>query len=293
MTIRALLVAARPRQWVKNLFVGAPLVFARSLLDWSLAWRAAAAVAIFCVIASSVYLWNDIVDVDKDRAHPTKRRRPIASGALPMTVARAAAASFAALGLALALALSPGYAGAAAAYLLLNVAYSLVLKRIPYVDVLVIASGFLLRVWAGAMATDVHPSPWLLLCTGLLASFLGFGKRAHELAAAGAKGAEQRSVLAAYRPEHLKAALYLTGAATVAAYFFYTLAEHTRVYFGTTKMVWTVPAVVVGIGRFLVLTSSRTKAESPTEEILRDPLFMANLAGYAVAVVVIIYYFAQ
>ena len=291
--IRPLLLAIRPRQWVKNLSVGAPLLFAKSLLERDLALRAAAAVGVFCVISSAVYLWNDLVDVEKDRAHPTKRNRPIAAGTLGMQAARAAAASLAALGLALALLVDPGFAGAGLLYLLLNVAYSLVLKRIPYVDVLVIASGFLLRVWAGAMATDVHPSPWLLLCTGLLASFLGFGKRAHELAAAGAKGAEQRSVLAAYRPEHLKAALYLTGAATVAAYFFYTLAEHTRVYFGTTKMVWTVPAVVVGIGRFLVLTSSRTKAESPTEEILRDPLFMANLAGYAVAVVVIIYYFAQ
>ena len=139
---------------MKNLFVAAPLVFAKSLLDGDLALRAAAAVGIFCVISSAVYLWNDIVDVDKDRAHPTKRKRPIASGALPMGAARAAAGSFAGLGLALAFALSQGYAAAAGAYLLLNVAYSLVLKRIPYVDVLVISSGFLLRVWSGAMAMD-------------------------------------------------------------------------------------------------------------------------------------------
>ena len=286
----ALVVALRPHQWMKNLFVGAPLLFAKSLFAPAEALRAAAAVGIFCLIASAVYLWNDLVDLDKDRTHPRKRRRPIAAGELPVPMARALAASLASLGLAFAWMLRGPFALAAGGYLGLNVAYSLRLKHVPYLDVLAIAAGFLLRVLAGALAIEVHASPYLLLCTGLLASFAGFGKRAHELASAGERGASQRAVLALYRPGHLRVALYVAGAATVAAYVAYTLSEHTRTFFHTTKMVWTVPAVLLGMGRFLVLVSQRPRAESPTEELLRDPLFMANLALWVTAVIGIIYF---
>ncbi|HEX2571157.1 MAG TPA: decaprenyl-phosphate phosphoribosyltransferase [Polyangia bacterium] len=286
----ALLVALRPQQWVKNLFVGAPLLFAKSLFAPGEARRAAAAVGIFCLIASAVYLWNDLVDLEKDRVHPRKRRRPIAAGELPVPMARVLAASLASFGLAFAWVLAGSFALAAGGYLMLNVAYSLRLKRVPYLDVLAIASGFLLRVVAGALAIEVHASPYLLLCTALLACFVGFGKRAHELASAGERGAAQRSVLALYRPGHLRVALYLTGAATVVAYVAYTLSEHTRTFFHTTKMVWTVPAIIFGMGRFLVLVSQRPRAESPTEELLRDPLFMANLGLWVAAVIGIIYF---
>jgi decaprenyl-phosphate phosphoribosyltransferase len=287
----AFVVALRPHQWTKNLFfVGAPLLFAKSLFALGDALRAAAAVGIFCLIASAVYLWNDLVDLDKDRVHPRKRRRPIAAGELPVPMARALAASLASIGLAFAWMLGGSFALAAGGYLGLNVAYSLRLKHVPYLDVLVIAAGFLLRVVSGALAIEVHASPYLLLCTGLLASFLGFGKRAHELGTAGERGVSQRSVLALYRPEHLRLALYLTGAATVVAYVAYTLSEHTRTFFHTSKMVWTVPACVLGMGRFLMLVSQRPQAESPTEEILRDPLFMANLGLWVAAVIGIIYF---
>ncbi|MSP59126.1 MAG: decaprenyl-phosphate phosphoribosyltransferase [Myxococcales bacterium] len=285
----ALLQAVRPRQWVKNLFVGAPVLFAKALTDGRAATRAAAAVAIFCLIASAVYLWNDLVDVEKDRAHPRKKNRPIASGALSMDAAKGFAAAFATVGLALGFALDWRFAAVCALYLAQSFAYSLVLKRIPYVDVMVIASGFLLRVYAGALAVGVHASPWLLLCTGLLACFLGFGKRAHELSTAGARGVEQRAVLTAYHPTLLRIALYATGAATTLAYLAYTLDEHTRTFFHTTRMVWTVPAIAIGVTRYLMLVAGRPKAESPTEEMLRDPLFLANLAVWVAAVLAIIY----
>jgi decaprenyl-phosphate phosphoribosyltransferase len=288
--LRPLVRAVRPRQWVKNLFVGAPLLFGQRLTDGPTALRAAAAVAIFCVVSSAVYLWNDLIDVEKDRAHPRKRERPIASGALPIEVARGCAGALAALGLALGFTLEWRYACAVAGYLGLNIAYTLWLKRIAFVDVLVIAAGFLLRVLSGALAIHVHASRWLLLCTALLACFLGFGKRAHELNTSGGRGAEQRSVLSSYHPSLLQVALYLSGLTTIVAYTGYTMAEHTRAFFHTDRMVWTVPAIAVGVGRYLMLVSSRPKAESPTEEMLRDPLFLANLVVWVAAVVAIIYH---
>jgi 4-hydroxybenzoate polyprenyltransferase len=289
--ILPLLRAMRPRQWVKNLFfVGAPMLFAQKLTDVPTVLRAAAGVGIFCLLSSAVYLWNDLVDIEKDRIHPKKRERPIASGALPIPVARVAAASFAAIGLALGLLLDPWFALCAAIYLAKDVAYSLVLKRIAYVDVLAITAGFILRVLAGALAVRVHPSPWLFLCTALVATYLGFGKRAHELQTSGSRGKEQRSVLSSYSPAVLRVALYLTGAATVAAYLAYTLAEHTRIFFHTERMVWTAPPIALAVGRYLRLVGTKGTAESPTEEMLRDPLFVANLAGWVALVVGIIYY---
>jgi hypothetical protein len=157
------------------------------------------------------------------------------------------------------------------------------------VDVLVIASGFLLRVLSGALAVDVYASPWLFLCTGLLASFLGFGKRAHELQVAGARSGEQRQALSAYNPDLLRWLMYATGAATVGAYLAYTLSEHTREFFHTSRMVWTVPLIAIALARFVLLVGSRPKAESPTEAMLRDPLFMATGVAWGIAVTAIIY----
>jgi decaprenyl-phosphate phosphoribosyltransferase len=287
--VGAILQAARPRQWVKNLFVAAALVFSKHLGDARQFLRALSAVAIFSVVSSGVYLWNDLVDVEKDRAHPRKRNRPIASGRLPLPAARAAAATFAAGGLACAALLDFNFALCVAAYLIINVAYSLWLKKVVYVDVLCIASGFILRVLAGGYAIDVWVTRWLVLCTGLLACFLGFGKRAHELAQAGERGHEQRPVLRGYNPTVLRWALILIGLLTFASYVMYTLAPHTVAFFGTHRMVWTAPCALIGLGRFLWLVNADPHADSPTEEMIRDVPFMLNLAVWAAAVTAIIY----
>jgi 4-hydroxybenzoate polyprenyltransferase len=247
-------------------------------------------VAIFCALSSAVYLWNDIVDVEKDRAHPLKRRRPIADGRLPLATAKVAAATLAAGGLALGYLLDSTFATAAAAYLGLNVAYSLVLKRVVYVDVLCIASGFLLRVLAGGYAIDVWVTEYLLLCTGLLATFLGFGKRAHELATSGARAAKQRPVLRGYRAGVLRWALIATGLLTFASYVLYTRAPHTVRFFGTTRMVWTAPFAAVGLTRFLWIVQDPEIADSPTEAMLRDLPFILNLVIWGAAVTGIIYF---
>jgi decaprenyl-phosphate phosphoribosyltransferase len=287
--MRALVEACRPRQWVKNLFVAAPLVFAKRLTDPHTALRALAAVALFCALSSAVYLWNDLVDVEKDRAHPFKSKRPIPSGRLPIGTARIAAALLATGALALAWLLDWRYACCVLAYAVNNVAYSLKLKHIVYVDVLSIAAGFLLRVAAGAFAVDVDASTYLFLCTGLLATYLGFGKRAHELAHAGDRAAAQRAVLESYRADVLRGALYVTALATFVCYVLYTRSEHTVRFFGTTRMLWTAPFAAFGLLRFYVLVQ-RPRGESPTEEILKDAPFMLNLLTWGAAITLIIYF---
>jgi 4-hydroxybenzoate polyprenyltransferase len=287
--MRALLQTCRPRQWVKNLFVAAPLVFSKHLGDSRELLRALAAVGLFCALSSAVYLWNDIIDRDKDRAHPLKRNRPIASGRLSVGTARIAAATLGAGSLALAWLLDSRFAVCVGAYLLNNVAYSLRLKRIVYLDVLSIAAGFLLRVVGGAYAIAVWASPYLLACTALLACYLGLGKRAHELATAGERASHQRPVLRAYRPDVLKVALYLTALATLVSYILYSRAEHTVNFFGTTRMLWTAPFPGFGLLRFYTLVQS-PRGDSPTEEMLKDVPFMLNLVAWAATITVIIYF---
>jgi decaprenyl-phosphate phosphoribosyltransferase len=288
--MRALLEACRPRQWVKNAVVAAPLVFAKQLTDPHTALRALAAVALFCALASAVYLWNDIVDVERDRAHPIKRTRPIASGRLSIAHARIASATLAAGALATSLVIDWRFAACAGAYLANNLAYSLVVKRIVYIDVLSIAAGFLLRVAGGAFAISVDASPYLLMCTGLAACYLGFGKRAHELATSGEDAARQRPVLQGYRTDVLRYALFATGLATFVCYVLYTRAEHTVLFFGTTRMIYTALFAAIGLWRFYRLVQS-PRGDSPTEEMLKDAPFMINALAWVAAICFIIYYF--
>jgi 4-hydroxybenzoate polyprenyltransferase len=276
---------------VKNLFVVAPLLFSKHLLDLDYVALSAVALALFSLLSGSVYLVNDIFDIEKDRAHPRKRLRPIPSGQLPLQVARGAAALLILVSLGVSVRLGVPFFAAAAGYLVLNLAYSLALKHLPFVDVLSIAGGFLLRVEAGALAIDVPASPWLLICTFVLACYLGFGKRTHELATAGDRASEQRAVLSRYRLGHLKAILWVLAAATVAAYVLYTVSPHTQHAFGTDRLLYTTPVAAFGVVRFLILVSTRTSGDSPTDEMLRDVPFMANLALWAAATVAIIYVF--
>jgi decaprenyl-phosphate phosphoribosyltransferase len=284
-----LLKTLRPHQWVKNLFVAAPLVFSKNLFAASQLGRAAAAVACFCVLSGAVYLLNDIVDVEKDRAHPRKRNRPIAAGQLPVGTARGAAVILATVALVGSALLAPAFLATAAAYLVLNLLYSFWLKRIPFVDVATIAIGFLLRVLAGTFAIYVAPSPWLLVCTALLASFLGFGKRTHELITAGEGAERQRAVLAGYRLRHLNLALWVLAVLTTASYVLYARAPHTVAFFGSQRMIFTTPFIAIGIWRFMYLVRTRPQAESPTEEMLRDKVFLANIFAWLVAVLAVIY----
>jgi decaprenyl-phosphate phosphoribosyltransferase len=289
---RAIWMTLRPHQWVKNLFVVAPLVFSKHLFDAAFATRTLIATLAFCAVSGAVYAFNDLRDAELDRAHPLKRHRPIASGALPEQTAMILCTVLAAAALAASAALAWPLAGVALAYLALNLGYSMGLKRIAYLDVIIIAAGFLLRVIAGGLAIDVPLSSWLIACTVLLSSMLGFGKRAHEVMLAQAAGrdpTETRSSLRGYRTSTLTWIMLLLAVATIASYALYTQDARTLAFFGTRQLVWTLPFCVLGILRYLQLALWRPRAQSPTEAILRDVLFLANLALWGLAVLAIIY----
>lgn len=289
--VAALIRTLRPQQWVKNVFVFAPLVFSRHLTDPAYVARSAIAVLAFCLLSGAVYAFNDVRDVVADRAHPKKRLRPIAAGQLSERAALTWAAGLAALALGACLVLSWQLAAFAAAYLIQNIAYSLKLKQIAFVDVGVIASGFLLRVLAGAAAIAVPASGWLLLCTALLATFLGLGKRAHELAWAARTGqtTETRAALAGYRIPVVRLAMLVLAVCTCAAYVAYTVDQRTVAFFGTERLVYSAPFVALGIVRFLFLALWWPKDESPTEAMLKDPWFLLDLALATGTILYVIY----
>lgn len=288
---RALVRTLRPRQWVKNAFVGAPLVFAHHLGDPAYVARAALAALAFCALSGAVYTFNDVRDAEADRQHPTKRHRPIAAGELSERAALAWAALLATGALAGCLALSWRLAGFAALYLVQNLFYSLGLKTIAFVDVGLIATGFLLRVIAGATAISVPASRWLLLCTALLAAFLGLGKRGHELAWASRNGRANatRAALAGYRIEVVRVAMIALGVAACAAFVAYTMSPHTIEFFGTRELVYIAPFVLIGVVRFLILSLWRAADESPTDAMLRDPWILLDLAAATATTLYVIY----
>src|SRR4051812_47227371 len=282
----------RPHQWVKNLlFVAAALVFSRHLEDPPYVLRTVLAVLAFCMLSGAVYTFNDVRDVEEDRAHPTKRNRPIASGALGERAALVSAAVLSIAALTGCAILSWKLAVVAAIYLAQNIAYSVKLKHIAFVDVLLIAAGFILRVLAGAFAIGVIASHWLLICTALLAMFLGLGKRAHELAWAERTGmtTQTRASLSGYRIPVVRAAMIVLAVLTSAAYLAYTVDTHTVAMFHTRDLPYSAPFVAIGLIRFMSLALWWPKDDPPTEAMLKDPWFLLDSVAAAATVLYIIY----
>jgi 4-hydroxybenzoate polyprenyltransferase len=286
--ITGILKSMRPHQWVKNAFVLAPVVFAGSVDDAHLVARALAAAVLFSVVSGSVYLINDVLDVEKDRAHPVKRKRPVASGAVPIPVARSASALLALTALALGFWLAPLAGACLATYLVLNLAYSVRLKHIAWLDLVIIATGFVIRVLTGGFATGIHISTWLLACTFLLAVYLGLGKRRHELRDQAA-GTTTRASLRQYTQSRVATAMAVTAAATITAYSTYTFSTHARLVFGTPWVPLTIPFIVCGIVRFYTLTGRTDTSASPTDRMVTDPLFVTNILLWGLLVIGLIY----
>jgi decaprenyl-phosphate phosphoribosyltransferase len=290
--IRGMIRTIRPHQWVKNLFVLAPIVFARELTRPTFILAALGAFAVFCLLAGAVYTLNDLVDVEADRVHPVKRHRPIASGRVPVALAKVMVGVLVASALGTALGVGVVYHRiaffvVALAYFLQNVAYSFRLKKVPYLDVGFIAFGFVLRVLAGGYATNTPISGYMIACTALLALFLGFGKRRHELA--GANAERQRAALGGYSPRVLTIALWVTGVASVGTYLAYTLDP--PAFFHNTPWLWvTTIHPLFGVVRFVELVIARPKAESPTQELLRDVPSVLNVVLWLIEVIAIIYH---
>jgi 4-hydroxybenzoate polyprenyltransferase len=278
----------RPEQWVKNAFVLAPLVFSKHLTQSEIIVSAIGAFGVFCLLAGAVYTLNDLVDVEADRVHPKKRFRPIASGRVPIPLAKVMVIVLVGVSMAAAAAIGPWqFAATALSYLVLQIAYSFKLKKVAYVDVGCIALGFVLRVLAGGYAVGVVVSWYMVACTALLALFLGFGKRRHEIG--GANAAKQRAALEQYSPTVLTTALAVTGAASVATYLAYTLDPITTAFFDSKWLFITAIHPIFGVIRFLQIVVGRPKSESPTQEMLRDTPFVLNLVLYVIEIIVIVY----
>lgn len=289
-TIRGLLECMRPAQWIKNGFVLAPLVFSANLNRPLLVWREFLAVALFCAAASGVYLWNDSVDWKSDLAHPEKRLRPIPSGRLNPWVAATFGSLLLASALLSAFLLNRTTGLLLSGYIALNFLYSFWWKHVSILDLMCIAVGFVFRVMAGASAIEVQASHWLLMCTFLLALFLGIAKRRHEVVTLERESSKHRRVLLDYELAWLDQAATLLSGATVVAYALYTVSPDTQARFGTDALIYTLPFVVFGILRYLQLTHAGGRTGNPTAALLSDRLLIGCLAGWVLTCALVIYH---
>jgi 4-hydroxybenzoate polyprenyltransferase len=288
--LTALIKTMRPRQWPKNAFILAAVVFDRqlSLSNPNALLRSLAGFALFCLLSSAVYIMNDLADVEADRAHPRKRSRPIASGRLPVKVAVAAAAVLLLIALVGAYLLSPGFLAIAAAYFLTNVAYSKWLKHIPLIDVLILASGFVLRVAGGVALIEVERfSPWLYVVTTLLALYIGFGKRRAELTLLQNGAQNHRKVLDGYNLPLLDQLITVVSSSTILTYSLYTFSAQNLPPNHT--MMLTIPFVLYGIFRYLYLIQVKQEGGAPEELLLTDRPLQITILLYGLAILLIIY----
>ncbi len=281
--VRAAVVALRPRQWLKNLLLFAGIIFAAELADRTRWLEAVAAFVAYCAASSAAYLVNDLRDADADRLHPIKRRRPIARGELRPGVAVVLVVLLGVLALGVGGALGLGSLACLLAFVALQAAYTLGLKHVVLVDVLVIAALFVIRAAAGAIAVDVKISPWLLVCTALLALFLALGKRRAELVLVGAERTPGRAVLEGYSLSLLDQLLAAVAGATIVAYTVYSITAR-----DSWALVATVPFVCFGLGRYLQLLHRHDAGEEPENVLLGDWPILATVAGWAVACAVIL-----
>ncbi len=288
---RLLLRTMRPRQWPKNVFVLAAVVFDGKLLHWPSLARSVAAFLVFCVVSSAVYIINDLADIEKDRAHPSKRLRPLASGQLSPAVAAVAAAALIALSLAVAWALGVGFLAVTVAYLVVNIAYSFGMKSVLIVDLLAIAACFVLRVAAGVEVVHVARfSPWLYICTTFLALFIAINKRRQEQVLLAGEASNHRATLAGYSLPLLDQFTTIVISATLMAYSLYTFSAPNLP--ANHAMMLSIPFVIYGLFRYLYLVQVKGMGGAPEDVVLRDPPLLADLALYAVSVVIVLYLFS-
>jgi 4-hydroxybenzoate polyprenyltransferase len=289
MLIRDLLRSMRPPQWIKNLFLFAAPIFGRAIGQGPVLFRTAAAFVVFCGLSSALYLVNDVCDAAEDRVHPRKSKRPIAAGRISPGQAWIAAGVLAVIGLTGAALLGGTFFVAAAAYVLLHLAYSWRLKRVVILDVFIVAAGFVIRVAAGGFVAGVAPSSWLLVCTTLIALLLALGKRRHELVSLEEDAPQHRSVLGEYDALLLDQMIAVVTAATAVAYALYCMSGETVRRFGSEKLLWTAPFVLYGIFRYLYRVYMRGEGGSPEELIVRDGPLLLSTALWIVTAAALIY----
>lgn len=288
--LRLALTAMRPHQWLKNLFIFAPLLFGRKLTDLTAVSQSVGAFAVFCFLASALYIFNDWLDAEEDRAHPEKRNRPISSGELPIAAALALAVCLVAAAFMLAWPFGTSFVLVAALYLGLTMVYCLHLKRLMILDCLTIASGFVLRVVGGAVAIAVAPTHWLIACAFLLALFLAFSKRRQELLMLSTNASDHRKVLGQYSVAYLdQINLILIGSAVV-SYALYTVAPETIERFGTDALIYGTVFVIYGMFRYLALIHLPENGGNPSKMLLHDRPLLLTIAVWSLYNAVVIYH---
>lgn len=276
----------RPKQWIKNLFVIAPLVFAKHIFEYNYVIKVIAAFVLFCFISSCVYILNDIIDCDKDRLHPKKKNRPIASGIISKVEGIIVIAVLLPLVLFASFYIDLYFGLVILLYFTNNLLYSLIVKHVVILDTMSIAMGFLLRVIGGALIIRVYISPWILLCTLLLALFLGFSKRRNELVVLEDGAENHRKILEEYSLEFIDNMLSIVTASTVMAYSLYTFSTNSGNYY----MMLTIPFVLYGIFRYQYIIYKKNEGGSPEETVLSDIPLIVSIALWGIVSVIILYF---
>lgn len=286
--ILSLIRALRPKQWAKNSFCLAPLIFSQRALDVDAVYEASIVFFAFSFLASAVYLVNDIIDRERDRAHPVKKHRPIASGVLGVPIAIVASIVIGLGGLGLAAQQSLTVVGVLGAYLVLNVGYTFWLKHLVLVDLFVISIGFVLRVMAGAAAIGVSSSHWILTCTLFISLLMAACKRRSEVELQGPESGT-RKVLSSYSLKYLDLIIGVVAAGTILSYALYTLNPQTVQHLGTSNLIFTLPFVIFGVFRYIYLVLESARGESPFDLLMRDPTMMINIMGYLFVTILVVY----
>lgn len=289
--IKSLFRLLRPQQWLKNGVVLAGLIFAGEAHVISKAVIAFEALIAFCFLSSAVYVLNDIIDRERDRLHPLKKNRPVASGEVSVSTASIVGVVLAAVGIAISAMITQSFLIVALSYLLLNILYTFILKNVVIIDVMCIAAGFVLRAAGGAVAIDVEISGWLLITTFVLALFLGLGKRRHELIYLEKEAGAHRRILEKYSTYLLDQLIGVVTASTVITYLFYTLSPEVSAKLGTQYLFATIPFVIYGIFRYLYLVHKEEKGGSPTRLLFTDRPLLLDVLLWLASVILILYIF--
>ncbi len=289
MKIQAVIRSMRPTQWIKNLFIFAAIIFAQEFFDIPLFLKTFAAFLVFCILSGALYILNDLNDIDEDKLHPKKSKRPIASGEISKRHALLLFFVLSLISLFLAFWLNKYFFIAAFIYFILQLAYSLKLKHVVILDVFIIAAGFVIRVIAGGLVIEIPLSSWLLICTVMLALFLAMSKRRHELLLLEENASEHRPILMEYSPYLLDQMIAVVTASTLIAYCLYTISGETLEKFGTKNLALSIPFVLYGIFRYLYLIHQKGKGGSPEELIIKDKPLLIDILLWIGSVVFILY----
>ncbi len=288
MIFGKLIKSMRPYQWVKNLLVFAALFFSISYHEWTNVVRVIFAFFIFCLVSSAVYIMNDLKDIKEDKVHPIKKLRPIASGQVSKGIATGLMITLFIISLSFGLVLSKSFFIVLLSYVLLNVGYSYGLKKIVILDVILLSIGFLLRALAGAVVINVEASPWLFLCTLMLALLLGFGKRYNELKTLSLDAEKHRENLKEYSISFLEKLMVISASTVIVTYSLYTLSNETIIRVNSTNLIYTSPMVLFGIFRYLFLVLEKDHGGDPTKLILNDLQIVVTFILWAITVFLIL-----